>query len=214
MSAVAKKATPQQPYIVGNEIACSMIARTLLLPCPPGALLQKNGDTYFCSLDFNTAGQALPPINPTVVVGAFPELSWAVVLFDILVMNGDRHANNISHNTQSGEVTIFDHSHAFMTPSGDIGARLSATKGIPAIGGHCLAAALDTWHGFALGCARVKALPDYFLDGAVEAACDVGIPAASRGPIYDFLRQRRDTIDVVVTNNKAAFAKLPPGPPP
>src|ERR1700751_3013334 len=99
MSAVAKRATPQQPYIVGNEIACNMIAGALLLPCPPGALLDNNGETYFCSLDFNTAGQPLLPIAPAVVVGAFPDLSWGITLFDILVMNGDRHPNNISHNT-------------------------------------------------------------------------------------------------------------------
>src|SRR5690348_5320474 len=36
MSAVAKKATPVEPYIVGNELVCNMVARALLLPCPPG----------------------------------------------------------------------------------------------------------------------------------------------------------------------------------
>jgi hypothetical protein len=69
-------ATAAEPYIVGNELVCSIIARMLLLPCPPGALLQKNGDVYFCSLDFNTAGQALPPITPATVVAELPELSW------------------------------------------------------------------------------------------------------------------------------------------
>jgi hypothetical protein len=97
MSAVAKKSTTATPHIVANELVCNMIARTLLLNYPPGALLEKNGDVYFCSLDFNTAGQALPPISPAVVVGALPELSWGVTLFDVLVMNGDRHAQNISY---------------------------------------------------------------------------------------------------------------------
>ena len=135
MSAVAKKATAAQPHIVGNELACSIIARMLLLPCPPGALLQNNGDVYFCSLDFNTAGQALPPITPSTVVGELPELSWGITLFDVLVMNDDRHNQNISCNTVTKEVTIFDHSHAFMKPSGDIDATLNTNKGKPAIGG-------------------------------------------------------------------------------
>jgi hypothetical protein len=129
MSAVAKKATPGEPYIVGNELVCNMLAKALLLPCPPGALLQKNGDVYFCSLDFNSAGQALPPINASVVVGAHPELSWGVLLFDVLAMNGDRHPQNISYDSQSDELTIFDHSHAFMTPNGDIDQRLASGKG-------------------------------------------------------------------------------------
>jgi hypothetical protein len=68
ISAIAKKATAASPYIVGNELVCNQIARGLLLPCPPGALLQNNGDTYFCSLNFNMAGQALPPADPGDIV--------------------------------------------------------------------------------------------------------------------------------------------------
>jgi hypothetical protein len=209
VSAVAKRATPAEPHIVGNELVCNMIAQMLLLPCPPGALLQKNGDIYFCSLDFNGAGQALPPITPSVVVAALPELSWGITIFDVLVMNVDRHPQNISYNGQTNEVTIFDHSHTFMKPSGDVDVTLNANKDQPAIGGHCLATELDTWNGFALWAGRVKALPDYFLEGAVEEGCKVGIPHGKMMAIYDFLRKRRDTIDTIVTNNKAAFPKLP-----
>jgi hypothetical protein len=208
MSAVAKKATAAEPHIVGNELACNIIARMLLLPCPPGALLQKNGDVYFCSLDFNTAGQTLPPINPSTVVGDFPELSWGITLFDVLVMNGDRHNRNISYNTITKELAIFDHSHAFMRPSGDIDATLNTNNGNLAIGGHCLAPELNTWNAFAGWIAKIKLLPDYCLEGAVDAACKVGIPHGKKAAIYDFLRVRRDTLDTIVTNNKAAFAKL------
>lgn len=148
MAAVAKKSGAAEPHIVANELACNIIARMLLLPCPPGALLDKNGDVYFCSLDFNSAGQALPPINAATVVSDLPELSWGITLFDVLVMNDDRHNQNISYNTATKEVTIFDHSHAFMNPSSDVDARLAATKGQLAIGGHCLAAELSTWRGF------------------------------------------------------------------
>ncbi len=213
MSAVAKKATTAAPHFVGNELACNIIARMLLLPCPPGALLQKNGDVYFCSLDFNTAGQALPPINPPTVVGDFPELSWGITLFDVLMMNDDRHNRNISYDTTTKEVTIFDHSHAFMKPAGDIDATLNANNGKLAIGGHCLAAELNTWNGFAAWIAKIKLLPDYCLEGAVDAACKVGIPQGKKAAIYDFLRVRRDTLDAIVTNNKVAFPKLPANSP-
>jgi hypothetical protein len=39
---------------------------------------------------FRAAGQALPPINPGVVASAFPDLSWGILLFDVLVMNHDK----------------------------------------------------------------------------------------------------------------------------
>jgi hypothetical protein len=208
MSAVAKKATAAEPHIVGNELVCNIIARMLLLPCPPGALLQRNGDVYFCSLDFNTAGQALPPITPSTVVGNLPELSWGITLFDALVMNGDRHPQNISYNTVTKEVTIFDHSHAFMR-GGDVDAILTANNGKLAFGAHCLAAELNTWNGFAAWIAKIKVLPDYCLEGAVDAGCKVGIPQGKKVAIYDFLRARRDSLDAIVTNNKVVFPKLP-----
>ena len=213
MSAVAKKSTAAEPHIVGNEIVCSLLARMLFLPCPPGALLEKGGDTYFCSLDFNSAGHMLPPINAAAVVSVQPELSWGITLFDILVMNVDRHTHNISYDTGTKVVTIFDHSHAFMRPQGDVDALLLASKGQPCFGNHCLGQELNTWNGFATWSAKIKLLPDFCLEGAVDAGCSAGLPQGKKAVIYDFLRERRDNIDVIVTNNKAAFTKLPPAAP-
>ena len=55
----------------------------------------------------------------------------------------------------------------------------------------------------------MKLLPDYCLEGAVDAGCKVGIPQGKTVAIYDFLRMRRDALDTIVTNNKALFPKLP-----
>lgn len=212
MAAIAKKSTPASPFIVGNELFCSMIARVALLPCPPGALLENEGETYFCSLDFNTAGAALPPIIPPNLVAAQPELSWGVLLFDVLVMNSDRHAMNISHNTATGAVTIFDHSHAFMTPAADVDQRLAQTAGHLAIGGHCLAGAITTWQGFDMWVARLRAIPDYYLEGAIDAACSAGLPPAKKAAIVTHMKQRRDHLPDIVTNNAGSFPNLPARP--
>jgi hypothetical protein len=106
----AKKATPGQPYIVANELVCGRIAGVLLLPCPPGALMQKDADTYFFSLDFNIAGQALPPASASEIVAKFPRLAWGIIVFDVFVMNSDRHPGNIAYDTSTDQVQIFDHS--------------------------------------------------------------------------------------------------------
>jgi hypothetical protein len=209
MAGIAKKSKANEPHIVGNELVCNMLARMLLLPCPPGALLENNGEVYFCSLDFNMAGQALPPAPAAIIVSEAPELSWGVTLFDILVMNPDRHPQNISYNLQTKDVTIFDHSHAFLTPNGDVDATLSNNKDKPSIGGHCLAAELNTWSGFKVWSGKIKSLPDFCIEGVIEAGCKAGIPHGKMNTIYDFMKQRRDTIDTVVTNNRGLFPKLP-----
>jgi hypothetical protein len=208
MAAIAKKATPAAPYIVANELICSMIARVMLLPCPPGALVEHAGETYFCSLDFNTAGHALPPASPSVVVADCPEFSWGIILFDILVMNSDRHPHNLSYNQTTRTITIFDHSHAFMQPNGDVDAIIAANKGIPAIGGHCLSQEISQWKGYAAWISRIGAIPDYYMEGVIEEGCQIGLPPAKKSVIYDFIRNRRDTIDAIVINNKGIFPKL------
>jgi len=96
-----------------------------------------------------------------------------------------------------------------MRPNGDVDATISACRGQLAIGGHCLAAELNTWNGFRAWTEKVKMLPDYFLEGAIEASCTVGIPHGKKNTIYDFLRARRDEIETIVMNNKAAISKLP-----
>jgi hypothetical protein len=80
IAGVGKKALPGQPYIVANELVCSNIARALLLPCPPGALMESGDDTYFFSLDFNLAGQSLPSVTPATIVQDFPALSCGIIV--------------------------------------------------------------------------------------------------------------------------------------
>jgi hypothetical protein len=114
IAGVAKKATPTDPFLIANEVICNSLARMLLLPCPPGAMLDKGGEPYFFSLNFNLAGMALPPADAVTVVTSFPRLSWGIILFDTLVMNPDRHGLNIAHDTSTNKVQIFDHGHAFL----------------------------------------------------------------------------------------------------
>jgi hypothetical protein len=118
----------------------------------------------------------------------------------------------MSHNTQTKDVTIFDHSHAFMRPGGDIDQTMKVTGGTLAIGNHCLAPVLDSWSGFAKWRDRLRAIPDYYLEGAVEAACKVGWPQGRQMAIVDFAKKRRDTLADLIKSNLAAFPKLPSPP--
>ena len=106
--------------------------------------MEHGGERYFFSLDFNLAGAALPPIRPVEVCATIADLAWGIILFDVLVMNGDRHRENISYDKPSGRTAIFDHSHAFLGTHGDINTRLSSGKDTLQIGNHCLAAVVES----------------------------------------------------------------------
>ena len=63
--------------------------------------------------------------------------------------------------------------------------------------------------GFDLWCERIKQLPDYAIEDTVAAICEIGFPAGKSKITIDFLRSRRDGIDVLVRNNIGQFPKLP-----
>jgi hypothetical protein len=209
IAGVGKKVLPNQPFIVANELVCCNIARTLLLPCPPGALMESGNSTYFFSLDFNLAGQALPPVSPSTIVQLFPDLAWGIIVFDALIMNSDRHPSNIAHDTATDRIQIFDHSHAFLTPGGDIEQTLAARSASLALGGHCLASMIDTVAGLDAWVAKVKQIPDYFIDGIIEAGCNCGIPPERKDLLASFTKNRRDNLGSLFSANMANFPKVP-----
>jgi hypothetical protein len=209
IAGVAKKVLPNQPFIVANELICSNIARALLLPCPPGALMESGDSTYFFSLDFNLAGQALPPVSPATIVQKFPDIAWGIIVFDALVMNSDRHNHNIAHDMTTDRIQIFDHSHAYLTPGGDIEQTLAARSANLAIGGHCLAGEINTAIGLDVWIEKVKQIPDYFIDGLVEAGCGCGIPAERKDLLPSFMKNRRDNLGSLFSANMANFPKVP-----
>ena len=179
------------------------------MPCPPGALMQKDADTYFFSLDFNIAGQALPPVSAPALVAKFPRLVWGIIVFDAFVMNSDRHPGNIAHDTSTDKVQIFDHSHAFLSPGGDIDQTLAARRNDLAIGGHCLAGEINTLDGKDEWIAKVGLIPDYFIEGLIVAGCDCGIPSNKKDLLITFVKQRRDNLKNLFDASMNKFPKVP-----
>ena len=112
--AVGKRDSQTFPHVVTNEIVCSRLASALALPCPPGCLTTSatRGDLLFASMDFNLAGENLPPARAASVLAQHPIDSAGIVLFDAWVMNYDRHSRNLALDGVSGRLSMFDHSHA------------------------------------------------------------------------------------------------------
>jgi hypothetical protein len=209
MAAIAKKANAGELNIVINELFCNLLARSLFLPCPPGALLDNAGDNYFCSLNFNLAGQSLPPSPIPLVVQKRPELCWGILLFDVLVMNPDRHNRNLAFDRATNRVQIFDHSRAFLPNKTTVESMMKDNVGKLGFIGHCLKPEIATMDGFDLWATRVKALPDYVVEEAIGEICDIGFPKDKKSVTIDFMKSRRSNIDSIVQNNIAEFPKLP-----
>jgi hypothetical protein len=181
----------------------------LLLPCPPGALMQKDVDTYFFSLDFNIAGETLPPASASALVAKNPRLAWGIIVFDAFVTNGDRHPGNIAHDTGTDKIQIFDHSHAFVGPGGDIDQTLTARRNDLAIGCHCLAAEINTIDGRDDWINKVELVPNYFIEGLIVAACDCGIPPDKKDLLITFVKHRRDSLKTLFDASMNRFPKVP-----
>jgi hypothetical protein len=168
MATVAKKANANEPNIVINELFCNLLARGLFLPCPPGALMENAGDDYFCSLNFNLAGQSLPPSPIPTVVANCPELCWGILLFDVLVMNPDRHNKNLSYDRTSHRIQIFDHSRAFLPLKTTIDSAIADNTGTLGFRGHCLKNEISSMDGFDFWVQRIRAMPDYFIEETIR----------------------------------------------
>jgi hypothetical protein len=209
IAAIAKKSNAVEPNIVINEQFCNLLAHALFLPCPPGALLDNSGEIYFCSLNFNLAGQALPPTPISTVIAEFPELCWGVLLFDVLVMNPDRHSRNLSYDRNTKEIQIFDHSRAFLTLKETIENRIADNTGKLGFSGHCLKTEINTMIGFDYWVKRIKSIPDYVIEESVKSICQNGFPKDKRTITVEFFKTRRNNIDSIVMNNLGEFPKLP-----
>lgn len=217
MASVAKKANQAEPNIVINELICNQLARAIFLPCPPGALIENAGADYFCSLNFNLSGQSLPPSPIGVVLANHPALCWGIIMFDVLIMNPDRHNRNLSYDRVTDRVQIFDHSRAFLPLQTTIDAAIAQNSNGLGFQMHCLKNEIATMDGHDFWAARINAIPDYFIEEAVSEICAIGFPSDKKALTIDFLKQRRSNIASIIKNNIASFPKLPkpvPVPPP
>lgn len=205
VAGVAKPNSAGLPLVVANEWVCHMLARAILLPIPPGFIIDLNGQPHYVSLNFNLAGLALPPADTALIVASHPELAAGIVLFDVWVANGDRHAQNIHYDQTSDRVEIFDHSHASFSNDP---ANLATKTAQLAIGGHCLASELRSVAGMASWHTRINEIPEFYIRAAVEDAAEFGLPPDKVGPSSDFLLERRPRLLDLLKNNRAAFPRV------
>lgn len=208
VSGVAKAATGAMPMTVVNELICADLGRAVKLPVPPSFLVHHgDGKPYHVSLNFHLAGEDLPPADAAAVVADHPSLAAGIVLFDSWICNGDRHRGNLAYDKVSKRVTLFDHSHSFLTGAGK--QRLEQAAGQLAIGGHCVARELTQVDGFRTWHTRIMAVPDFYIREAVEQTVGVGPMEADIAAFAaEYLLDRRRRLLDLVDANRAHFPKI------
>ena len=83
VAGLAKGANQDQPFAVANELVCGNLAQAIRLPIPPGFIVDWEGQPYYVSLNFNLAGEDLPPADIVNLVARKADLACGIVLFDI-----------------------------------------------------------------------------------------------------------------------------------
>lgn len=208
------------PYCVPNEAICSEIGRFLGLPIPPGALTVRREDpsqSYYASLNFNLEGELIPPLLPRLAVSTWPQVCAGTLLFDILIANGDRHAQNLAINRSMNpyQLILFDHSHAlFGSQLGEVSRRFSRLRshlGVaegtdPSGNRHCLLDHLHSDHHFRFWINRISLLPNYWIEEVCESMVGFGITEDEAHMGSDFLKDRRDHLVAILGENQDDFA--------
>lgn len=208
LSGVAKRNSTAEPNIVAAEMIAARLGQAILLPIPPAFIVEGEKGPWFASLDFNLAGESLPPVEPAEIVTRFPATSAGIVVFDAWIMNRDRHCWNLAHHTQTGRLQVFDHSRALM-PS--IGQREFAERfrNALAIGHHhCLARHIVDEFPLAQWIDRIRRIPTYYIREVLAEAVPLGLEPDNVTYFLNLLLERRGRLPQLLRENRRYFPAL------
>lgn len=207
---IAKVASADLPYVVVNELICAHLAKAILLPIPPGFIIENEGTPYYVSMDFNLSGEGLPPADAELIAQKHPELTCGIILFDIWILNDDRHNQNIAYDQATDKVQIFDHSHALLSNK-DPRTYLEGKRDQLGIGDHhCLGKELNSLEGMREWVDRISLVPEFYIREVVESVKSVGLSSDQADFCKDFLLERRGKLLDLVRANTAYFQKVQP----
>jgi len=209
VAGIAKRACPAWPFAVVNELICSCLSRAIILPGPPGFIIANDNVPHYVSMDFNLAGQQLPPVDPELLIELQPSFAAGVITFDIWVLNDDRHEENLSHFVSAQKVQAFDHAHCFFNGTNRNAAHqyLEDNRGALGINGHCLLPFFDRIDLMLDWINRIERVPDFYIDEVVKSTVALGLPETEVGYCSEYLRHRRDALRGLITQNRASFPR-------
>ena len=204
--------------MMANELICHAIAKELQLPVPESFGYRIPGQApVFLQLNFNGNGPLLPPLTPPECVAAVAEepiMTARIVAFDALVMNTDRHGENLAFRPRKpgpDMLVIYDHGHALFSAGGISVAKTKFHRidwlgcdGNPPVR-HCLLDHLQDANAVVDAVTQIEGLDDEIVKNAVLEARAYGLSVHDAGLVSDVLRRRRDKIRSIVGKNRKEF---------
>lgn len=202
-------------YTVANEYICGQLAQLLRLPAPPGMVLKADGEVFFVSAGFTGVGENLPPVEPAALCAADPRTATGIIVFDVWVVNRDRHCGNLAYRASTGQVHMYDHSHALFGANAGTGLEtLMGASMTLAINGQigareCLLDHLLTKDHLPYWLDRVSNLDEAMVrDIFSEANADLGLSPKEATDGCDYLIERKRALANIVNAGLGEFKGL------
>lgn len=203
----AKRADEHQPFIVANELIALRLGKVLGLPIPDGVIIEREDVPYFASMNFNIEGLNLPPADPTASAREIPSLACGILVFDIWIVNRDRHAKNLHFDKTRKALYLFDHGHALYEHTGFD--RLLKNTDSLGIGPHCLAPEISNLMYVEEWVERLFKIPDFYIRESISEGVRVGVPINELSEYAAFLKDRRGKIPGLIKDNRGLFQSAP-----
>lgn len=181
------------PGLAANEFIATRLAMALGVPVPMGDAADWEGHRAFVSAQVDLAGEVPPPADVGAVVAKMSEQAAMIFIFDVFILNDDRHEENLLYHPTVGLWAI-DHEQALGGKSVMEPTKLKSLQD-SAIYIPC-DAFLDLAPTDLLKPAqRVKSLPMAAIESAVkEAQIRRLLTGGQAAAVTKFLRHRRDNI--------------------
>lgn len=218
--AIGKSQWNESPYLLANEWICANIAQFLRLPIPPFVIVRKKSRNTAMFISYSFDGDSKPDdVEPQHLYDKFPDACTGIVVFDILVANCDRNRGNIQVDDPRSPQSfyLFDHERAlFYIYKGEGIKRLRSRidrLGVTDGGDsgdefHCLVELIDSAESISKWLARIRSIPDWFIDEVCEEMWKVSITRTECDFVKSFLKKRRDEIGPLIDSNRHRFPQV------
>jgi hypothetical protein len=196
-----KPRTPDHPWLVANEFVCARLAAAVGLPIPAGEIGQDQSDRVaWVTTVIDLNGQLVAPEDVRAIVAREPDLVAGVFVFDVWILNIDRHDENVISHPKLG-LWVIDHDQALGGQRTGIPGALAALQD-DALGFHAFGDAdLDRARLRAWG-DRVRAVPRSAVERLVTEGCRRGLYSKDvAAAVVNFILRRQGDVHRLVTRS-------------